>query len=134
MIFKTLSLIGFAVILSSCGGLSYYVHNEIPPVQGELLAPVTLNTGQTIRVLKHSAFIKWGYNEGVTIEDPSVVGLHYGKASSDGSDTWAPRVSIKALKPGTTRAVYCNRLGEQPDFTKPLPKDFKERSFLIIVQ
>ena len=140
MIFHTLSLIGFAAILTSCGGLNYYVHDNVPPLRGESLAPVTLNTGQTIRVLKHSSGLMWGgYTEGLTIEDSSIVSIRYGRirsnaTSSDESDTWAPHLSIKGNKPGTTRAVYCNRLGEQPDFSKPLPKDFQSRSFQIIVK
>jgi hypothetical protein len=51
-----------------------------------------------------------------------------------GTDHWDPKVYLIGLKPGTTRAVYCNRMGEQLDFSKSLDSGFQQRSFQIIVQ
>ncbi len=133
--FKASLLLLLIPLLTSCGGLTYYVHRDAPAQAGSTLAPVILQTGETVKTLKHTTGFMWGgYKEGLAIEDPGIVGIHYGKTGSDGSDNWADLLSIKGLKPGRTRAVYCNRLGERPDFRKPLPQDFLSRSFDIHVR
>lgn len=129
---RSLYLLFLLCLLPGCGGITRYVHRELPDQPGRSLSSVSLDVGESIRILKHTRGIAigGGYIEGVAIEDPAIVGVLYGR---DGQDEFAPQVFLKALKPGTTRAVYCNRLGEQPDFSKQLPSVFQSRSFLIQV-
>lgn len=124
----------FSVLLTSCGGLSYYKHPAASQQSAPQLAPVTLRANETIKLLKHSRGIAivGGYIEGVAIEDTSIARVHYGKENE--SDRFAPLARLTGISHGSTRAVYCNRLGERPDFTKPLPEDFQRRSFVIHVK
>ena len=132
------SIFGFSVVLfTSCGGIKYYKHPTLSKrshPQASPLDPVVLNAGEKVKLLKHTRgmIIGGGYIEGVVIEDPTLVAAHYGKAAK--SDRFAPLVTVTGLKSGSTRAVYCNRLGERPNFTQPLPSDFQARSFLIRVK
>ena len=97
-----LSAVG-VIVLSGCGGLTYYAHDDVRSSEARALPPVMLNSGQELKMLKHSSGLMWGgYKEGIVIEDSSIAAVRYGK---DGSDSWAPTVFLIGLKPGTTRAV-----------------------------
>ena len=72
-----------------------------------------------------------GYKEGVAVEDPSIAEVRDG---TEGSDDWAPTVYLIGLKPGTIRAVYCNRLGDRPDFSQDLDGGFQRGSFEVVVR
>ena len=90
-----------------------------------------MESGQSLKMLTHRSGMMWGgYKEGIVVEDPSIVQVRYGK---DGSDNWAPAAYLIGLKPGKTRAVYCNRLGERPDFSRDLDAAFERSSFEVIV-
>jgi len=131
---KAIPFLALVYLLSSCGGITRYYHHDIPTQPGVKLAPVTIQVGQTVKLLKHTHGIiplGGGYIEGVTIEDPSVVSVKYGK---DGSDLFDPFVYITGRKPGSTRAVYCNRIGKHPNFSRTLDTNFQRESFQIIVK
>ncbi|MBT8045422.1 MAG: hypothetical protein KJO79_10765 [Verrucomicrobiae bacterium] len=118
------------VCLSGCGGLKRYYHPDPVTDPGETLAPVTISVGDSIRLLKHSRGLMWGgYIDGVAIENPRVVKIRYGKDHKNWSD---PSLYLIGLKPGVTRAVYCNRIGQQPDFEN-LRDQERQRCFQIIV-
>ena len=129
---KKIAPVALVLLLTGCGGLTYYAHDEVPSLRGKALSAVTVEAGQTIKLLKHSTGLMWGgFKEGVVVEDSTIVEVRYGK---DGSDNWAPTVYLIGLKPGTTRAVYCNRLGERPDFSQALDDGFQKHSFEVIVR
>lgn len=129
---KRISPVVLVLLLTGCGGLTYYAHDRVPSLKEQALPAVTMETGQTIKLLKHSTGFMWGgYKEGLVVEDPSIAEVRYG---ADGSDNWAPTVYLVGLNPGTTRAVYCNRLGERPDFSQGLDRRFQSSSFEVIVR
>lgn len=124
-------------MLTSCGGVTRYYHRDISTSSRTpegTLATVTIRAGQEVKFLKHSRGLMWGgYIEGLAIEDPNIVSLQYGNKGQNG-DPFTPLLSIKGLQPGTTRAAYTNRMGEQPNFHQDLPEYFKRSSFKIIVR
>lgn len=132
---KLLTAIILTSLLSACGSVKHYYHGDTvfqTRPAGTPLETITIEVGQDVKLLKHTQGLMWGgYIQGVAIEDPDIVSLRFGK---DNSNSFDPTVYIKGLKPGVTRAVYCNRIGERPDFSNPLPRDFEESSFQIIVR
>ena len=129
---KTMISLFIAFLLTGCGGLTYYAHDDVRSAERSALKTITMRPGQELKMLTHRTGIMWGgYKEGIVIEDPSIAAIRYGK---DGSDNWAPAVYLIGLKPGRTRAAYCNRLGERPDFGNPLDRKYVDRSFEVIVK
>lgn len=102
-------LLALPLLLTSCGGITRYIHKDADLRTGQL-APVTLKAGEQKLILKHTQGIAivGGYKEGISVEDPTIALVRYGNGTQ--ADFYAPKAYLIAKKPGTTRAAYTNRL------------------------
>lgn len=108
-LFMKALLLTLPLLLTSCGGITRYVHKDVD-IRGGQLAPVMLKVGEEKLMLKHTQGIAivGGYKEGITVEDDSIAQVRYGNGSE--ADSYSPKAYLIGTKPGTTRAAYTNRL------------------------
>ncbi|WP_435895865.1 hypothetical protein [Oceaniferula spumae] len=130
---KILALFVVSLLLCSCGGITHYQHDEVPAKSGAKLSPVTINVGQRVRILKHTRGLMWGgYIETVAVENTSIAIATRGNGTA--ADQSSPNVYLTGLKPGITRAAYCNELGSFSFEPEHLTPSMHRRIFEIRVQ
>ncbi|GAA5495125.1 hypothetical protein Rhal01_01297 [Rubritalea halochordaticola] len=124
---RLLFLLSLPLLLTSCGGITHYVHKDAETRSGQM-TPVTLKAGEEKLMLKHTQGIAivGGYKEGISVEDSSIAQVRYGDGSE--ADSYAPKAYLIGKKPGITRAVYTNRLAPHQfaeQYETPATSSFK---------
>lgn len=124
-------LLKLPLLLTSCGGITHYVHKDTD-IRGGQLEPVTLKVGEEKLMLKHTQGIAivGGYKAGISVEDETIAQVRYGNGSI--ADSYAPKAYLIGKKPGTTRAAYSNRMG--PSAFKGDYQTAPARVFQVIVE